>query len=101
MPTQSGKDNSPPKVTVKCNGCHGNIFENAVKDSPTPLYKATFNRIYTDQGKFKTVVSYREQDMPYLIVTAIKAWLQMIELKQQAWDASRTDASETADEEVD
>ena len=83
------------------NGCHGNIYENAVKDSPIPLYKATFNRVYVDKGQFKTVVSYREEDMPYLIVTAVQTWLRMIELKQRAWDDSRKESPEASDEEAD
>lgn len=99
MASQRSKENNPPVAKVRCNGATGNIYANKLKDSPVPLYKATFDRTYVDQGKFKTVTSYREQDLPYLIATAIQTWLKMVELKQKAWADSRSESDQQPEED--
>lgn len=89
MATQSAKDNVPPVDKVRMGGVTASIYANVVKDSPIPMYKVTVSRTYTVKGEFKTVTSFRQEDLPYLSHVLTEAWMRIERLKQQAWDDTR------------
>jgi len=95
---QSRKENVPPADKVRFGGVTASIYANDVKDMPIPVYKVTINRTYTLKGEFKTVTSFRQEDLPYLRHVLEEAWVRIEQMKQQAWEASRTDAPKEADE---
>ena len=97
MSTQSGKENIPPVDKIRFGGVTASIYANDVKDMPIPLYKVTVSRTYTVNGKFKTVTSFRWEDLQSLIYVLKKAWVRIEELKQQAWETSRKDDKSETD----
>jgi len=91
MTSQSGKENVPPVDKVRFGGVTASIFANIVQDVPIPVYKVSITRTYTVKGEFKTVTSFRQEDLPYLNHVLQEAWIRIEQLKQQAWDESRKD----------
>lgn len=65
---------------------------------PIPVYKVTISRTYTAKGEFKTVTSFRQEDLPYLSYVLKEAWVRIERFKQQAWEESRTDSAKKADQ---
>ena len=101
MASQSAKENVPPVETIRCGGVAASIFANDVKDLPIPLYKVSINRTYkAKDGKFKTVMSFRHEDQPYVEYVNRKAWVKIAELKSQAWEDSRKESDTATIEEV-
>ena len=98
MTSQSGKENVPPVDKIRFGGVTASIFANAVKDVPIPVYKVTVSRTYTMKGEYKTVMSFRQEDLPYLNYVLQEAWVRIERLKQQAWEESRNDGGKKADE---
>jgi len=96
--SQSGKENVPPVDKVRFGGVTVSIYANEVKDMPIPVYKATISRTYTVKGEFKTVTSFRQEDLPYLSYVLKEAWVRIERMKQQAWEESRTDSGKKADD---
>ena len=98
MPKVSSKKNVPPVETVRLGGIAAKIYANKVENSPIPLYKITFDRTYTVQGEFKTVTSFRQEDLPYLLHVSNEAWLRVEKLKAAQWEDSRKESNSTDDE---
>ena len=95
---QTGKGNVPPVDKVRFGGVTASIYANEVKDMPIPLYKVTISRTYTMKGEFKTVTSFRQEDVPYLTYVLNEAWVRIEQMKQQAWEATRKDSEKEADD---
>ena len=92
------KENVPPVEKVRLGGVTASIYANDVKDMPIPVYKVTVSRTYTAKGEFKTVTSFRQEDLPYVTHVSKEAWVRIERLKQQAWEATREDSPKEADE---
>ena len=90
-PSQSAKENTQPVDKVRFGSVTAAIFANEVKDLPIPVYKVTVSRTYAVQGTYKTVTSFRQEDIPYLSYVLKEAWVRIERFKQQAWDESRRD----------
>jgi hypothetical protein len=95
---QSARENVPPADKIRFGGVTASIYANDVKDMPIPVYKVTVSRTYTAKGEFKTVTSFRQEDVPYLAYVLKEAWVRIEQMKQQAWEASRKDAPKEAHE---
>ena len=54
--------------------------------------------VWSVSGEFKTVTSFRQEDLPYLVHVLQEAWKRIGEMKQQAWEASRKDTPTVAKE---
>ena len=93
---QSGKENVAPTDKVRLGGTSASIYANVVKDMPIPVYKVTVSRTYTINGEYRTVTSFRQEDLPYLIHVLQEAWVRIEQMRQQAWQASRKDAPKEA-----
>jgi len=96
--SQNGKENIPPTDKVRFGGVTASIYANEVKDMPIPLYKVTVSRTYTMKGEFKTVTSFRLEDLPYLTYVLKEAWVRIERMKQQAWEGSHSETEKTAPE---
>jgi len=97
MASQNGKDNKPPVDKVRFGGVTANIYANKVENSDVPLHKVTVSRTYVDKkNEFRTVTSFRMEDLPFLVHVLQEAWKRIGDMKQQAWEESRKDAPELA-----
>lgn len=96
MTSKNRKENVPPVDKVRSGGVTASIYANEIADMPIPLYKVTVSRTYLAKGEYKTVTSFRHEDLPYLTYVLIEAWVRIERMKEQAWDASRKDAPKEA-----